>query len=106
MQFHHEQSRHIDSQFARYQAQREQRLSSSQGVAVQTWLAAGSGTWLARLMAHDLRVVQRFEDHAWVADRLAAAGELETLFRVAASGLLHGVALRFYRLALAALLEA
>ncbi|CAN7349284.1 hypothetical protein [Rhizobacter sp. LjRoot28] len=106
MQFHHEQSRHTDSQFARYLAQRERRPSSLQGMTGQTWLAAGSGTWLARLMAHDLRVVQRFDDHAWVADRLAAAGELETLFRVAASGLLHGVALRFYRLALAALLEA
>ena len=57
-------------------------------------------------MAHDLRVVQRFDDHAWVAERLAAAGEVETLFRVAASGLLHGMALRFYRLALAAWLEA
>jgi hypothetical protein len=106
MQFHPEQSRHLDLQFARYQAQREQRLSSPCSEAVQAWLAAGSGTWLARLMAHDLRVVQRFDDHAWVADRLAAAGELETLVRVAASGLLHGVALRFYRLALAALLEA
>ncbi|MET0351243.1 MAG: hypothetical protein ABW067_15735 [Rhizobacter sp.] len=58
------------------------------------------GQRLARLIAHDIRVVQTFDDHAWVIGRLWDSGEVETLFRVAASGLLHGLARELYRLAI------
>lgn len=61
---------------------------------------ARCGQHLARLIARDIRVVQRFDDHAWVIGRLWDSGEVETLFRVAASGLLHGLARELYRLAI------
>lgn len=60
----------------------------------------GCGQHLARLIAHDIRVVQTFDDHAWVIGRLWDSGEVETLFRIAASGLLHGLARELYRLAI------
>jgi hypothetical protein len=46
-----------------------------------------------------------FDDHASVARRLLASGEVETLCRVVASGLLHGLALQVYRLAIDAWLS-
>jgi hypothetical protein len=58
------------------------------------------GQMLARLIAHDPRVVQSFDDHAAVVSHLLVSDEVETLFRVAASGLLHGLALQCYRLAI------
>lgn len=59
-----------------------------------------NGQAFARLIAQDPRAVQRFRDHAEVARQLLVSGEVETLFRVVASGLLHGMALQFYRLAI------
>ena len=64
-----------------------------------------SGPALARLIEHDVRVVQRFHDHAWVAGRLLACGAIDSLVRVVASGLLHGVARHCYRLAIEAWLN-
>jgi len=58
------------------------------------------GQALARLISHNPRAVRAFKDHAEVARHLLASGEVDTLFRVAASGLLHGPALQFYRLAI------
>lgn len=56
----------------------------------------------ARLLDHDLRSLKSVQDHARVASLLVTAGEVETLIRVVASGLLNGWARRFYRLALEA----
>lgn len=64
-----------------------------------------SGPALARLIDHDVRVVQRFDDHAWVAARLLACGAIESLIRVAASGLLKGVARHVYRMAIDAWMD-
>ena len=64
-----------------------------------------SGPALARLIAHDVRVVQRFDDHAWVAGRLLACGAIDTLCRVVASNLLQGVARHCYRMAIEAWLN-
>jgi len=80
-------------QFDRY-------LTSAQRCARGGEPEARCGQHLARLIARDIRVVQRFDDHAWVIGRLWDSGEVETLFRVAASGLLHGLARELYRLAI------
>ena len=64
-----------------------------------------NGQQLARLIAFNPRVVQSFDDHASVARRLLASGEVETLCSVVASGLLHGLALQIYRIAIDAWLS-
>jgi len=58
------------------------------------------GAWLARLIANQPTIVSSFTDHALVAHKLLAAGEIATLHSVAASGRLTGLNLRFYRMAL------
>ncbi len=59
-----------------------------------------SGEWLARLIANQPGIVLSFPDHALVAHKLLAAGQVDTLASVVSSGRLHGLALRFYRMAL------
>jgi hypothetical protein len=83
-------------QFQRYLASAKLRRNALQDERP----GMGCGQHLARLIAHDIRVVQTFDDHAWVIGRLWDSGEAETLFRVAASGLLHGLARELYRLAI------
>ena len=82
-------------QFHRYLASASARRNAPQDPRQ----GKGCGQHLARLIARDIRVVQTFDDHAWVIGRLWDSGEVETLFRVAASGLLHGLARELYRLA-------
>jgi hypothetical protein len=90
--------------FARHHAVAQQfRLHLAQPLTLEP--GSRNGQQLARLIAHNPRVVQLFDDHASVARRLLASGEVETLCRVVASGLLHGLALQVYRLAIDAWLS-
>ena len=59
------------------------------------------GLALTEQFARDPRSVQDVDDHAEVIDRLLRAGDVDTLFDIVASGLLHGLALRMYRTAIA-----
>jgi len=76
------------------------RLHLAQSVQRSSIAGQRGGQALARLIAHDPRVVQTFKDHGDVARRLLVSGEVDTLFLVAASGLLQGLSLQFYRLAI------
>ena len=79
---------------------RQFRLQLAQPLRLPAGPGQRKGQALARLIAYNPRAVQAFKDHAEAARHLLASGEVETLFRVAASGLLHGPALHFYRLAI------
>lgn len=61
---------------------------------------ARSGNWFARLIANQPNIVRSFPDHALVAQKLLASGQIDTLASVVSSGRLHGPSLRFYRMAL------
>jgi hypothetical protein len=61
--------------------------------------AGKDGHWYASLIHNNPRIVQSFVDHEEVAARLAADGELQTLFDVAAGGLLDAPDSRAYRAA-------
>lgn len=76
------------------------RLHLAQAAQQSSIARQRGGQALARLIAHNPRVVQTFKDHGDVARRLLVSGEVDTLFLVAASGLLHGLSLQFYRLAI------
>ena len=91
--FHHQQ-RSVPAVLRQFRLHLAHSVQPS-GIAGQR-----GGQALARLIAHNPRVVQTFRDHGDVARRLLISGEVDALFLVAASGLLHGLSLQFYRLAI------
>lgn len=92
--FNHEQRRSVPAVLRQF------HLHLSQSVQPSGTAGQRGGQALARLIARNPRVVQTFKDHGDVARRLLVSGEVDTLFLVAASGLLHGLSLQFYRLAI------
>ena len=58
------------------------------------------GLALTEQFARDPQAIQRVDDHADVIARLLRAGDVDTLFDIVASGLLHGLALQLYRTAI------
>lgn len=58
------------------------------------------GLALTERIARDPQAIQQVDDHADLIARLLRAGDVDTLFDIVASGLLHGLALQLYRTAI------
>lgn len=74
-----------------WQQRRSTRVASTQ--------SKKDGDWYSRLLQCNPKIVQSFSDHEEVAQKLAEAGQVDTLHDVACSGLLEASASRYYRAA-------